>query len=73
MSVSKKPNPATPRGYATVEEAAAYLSCSERTVRRRIETGRLKAFTLGGVHTLRVRWSDLDAIMAPLPTVGGAR
>jgi excisionase family DNA binding protein len=49
-----------PKNLATLQEAAAYLHCHERTVRRHIAAGNLTAYRLGK-RMIRV---DLDEILA---------
>jgi excisionase family DNA binding protein len=46
----------------TIEEAAARLACSTRTLRRRIDDGSLPAFRDGGL--VRVREHDLERYVA---------
>lgn len=50
------------RRLASIREAAEYVPCSERTIRRRIEDGSLTAFRLGGI--VRVDLNELDARLA---------
>lgn len=45
----------------TYEDAAAVLSVSERTIRRLVEEGRLRAITIGGPRTRRIHRDDLVA------------
>jgi excisionase family DNA binding protein len=51
--------------YVTVAEAAAELHCHERTIRRAIDRGALRAGRVRGVNAARGSWrirrSDLDA------------
>jgi excisionase family DNA binding protein len=59
----------TPPRYGSLAEAAEYLGCNERTVRRYIAAGKLRGYRLGGL--LRVDLNEVDAAMAPIPTAGG--
>jgi excisionase family DNA binding protein len=59
-------------GYLTLPEIAAVLRCSERSVRRAIEDGRLPAVRVGPRIT-RVAHDDLQVFIgkAAKPTAGG--
>ena len=57
---------AAPRRYATLEQAAAYLNCNPRTIRREISRGRLTDYRLGE-RMIRVDLDELDQVMSPLP------
>ena len=59
------------RRYASLADAAAYVDCNERTLRRHIAAGRLRGYRLGKL--VRVDLSELDAIMKPIPTGGDGR
>ena len=59
---------ALPR-YGSLAEAAEYLGCNERTVRRYIAAGKIHGYRLGGL--LRVDLNEVDAAMRPIPTAGG--
>jgi excisionase family DNA binding protein len=52
--------------YLTVDEAAAYLGVARNTIKNYINDGRLRAFKLGP-RMLRVRQSDVDALLTELP------
>lgn len=56
--------------WATLEHAANYLGCSPKTVRRYIADAKLPAYRMAGRQTIRVKLSDLDALLAPIPTAG---
>ena len=60
----------TGRRYASLADAAAYVDCNERTLRRHIAAGRLRGYRLGKL--VRVDLSELDALMKPIPTGGNA-
>lgn len=57
--------PSAPVEYLTVAEAAARLRCHERTIRRAIDcgalrAGRIRGGTGGGRPAYRIRVADLD-------------
>ena len=47
----------------TMRQVASYLVVTERTVRRFIRAGRLRAYRVG--RQLRFRPSDVDAMLSP--------
>ena len=53
------------RVLLSIKEAAVYLGVSEKTVRRYIDAGVLRAWRFGPKPLLRVELSDLQALMAP--------
>ncbi len=59
-----------PHTYVTIAEAAQQLEWNPRTVRRRISEGALPAYRLGPRH-IRIKVSDIDAMLRPIPTAGG--
>ena len=60
-SIPTAVSPAPLSPFRTVEEAALYLRVSTKTVRRRIDSGALKASQPGGDRTkLLIHLSDLD-------------
>ncbi|MDV7245504.1 MULTISPECIES: helix-turn-helix domain-containing protein [Rhodococcus] len=61
MTISTK---AGTRNLVTVNEAAAYLKCSSRTVRRYIAAGKVPAVRMPGGTALRVDMAALDAILS---------
>jgi excisionase family DNA binding protein len=58
------------RNLVAVEAAAEYLGVAPLTVRRRIASGQLRAYRLGP-RIIRVDLADVDAMLEPIPTVGG--
>lgn len=56
----------TGRRYASLADAAAYVDCNERTLRRHIAAGQLRGYRLG--RLLRIDLDDLDAMLQPIPT-----
>lgn len=65
--------PSAARPYLTQAEAAEYLGVTDRTIRNYIARGTLKAARVKGSRLIRIRRSDLDALMQPIPSavVGG--
>ena len=59
--------------WLSLRAAADYTGCSTDTLRRRINDGQLRAYYVGRSHTVRVKASDLDALMRPIVTVGSFR
>ncbi|WP_254622822.1 helix-turn-helix domain-containing protein [Rhodococcus sp. W8901] len=49
----------------TIGDAAAYLGCSTRTVRRYISAGRIEAYRVGN-RMIRVDSAELDRLLRPL-------
>ena len=58
--------------YCSLGQAATYLGYTERFVRNKIRDGALPAYRTKGSRSLRVRVSDLDELLVPVPTAGGA-
>ena len=61
-----------PTEYLTLKEAAARFKISEKTLRRRISTGDLRALH-NGTRLIRIAVADLDTLFEPIPharTVG---
>ena len=56
----------------TIETAADMLAVHPRTIRRYIAAGDLPAYRIGP-RQIRVRMSDVDALLTPIPTAGGRR
>jgi excisionase family DNA binding protein len=46
----------------SIPEVAAYVNVANITIRRRINRGQLPATKIGG--QIRIRWSDVDALLA---------
>lgn len=67
--------------FVTLQEGATAYRCDVKTLRRRIADGSLPAIRIGtrrpgtlkDTRPIRVRVSDLEAIMNPVVTAGGAR
>ena len=56
--------------WLTLKDAARYSGTSMDTLRRRISDGQLRAYRVGRSHMVRLKASDLDALMKPIRTVG---
>ncbi len=54
--------------YASLEDAAAYLGCNTRTIRRQIAAGHLTGYRFGS-RIIRVDLAELDQLLRPIPTV----
>lgn len=54
--------------YVSLTLAAERFDLSVRTLRRYIAEGRLPAYRIAGTHTIRVRVTDVQALLAPIPT-----
>lgn len=61
---------ATPRRYATLAEAADYLRCNERTIRRLIAAGRITGYR-SGRRLIRVDLNQVDEAMRPTADASG--
>lgn len=60
---------AVERKNMTLKEAADWYGVSERTLRRRIAEGKLRAYRVGP-RTIRVSVEDLDALAVRIPSAG---
>lgn len=54
--------------HMTMRAAADYWGVSERTLRRWVAEGRLRAYRVGP-RAVRVRAEDVEALCRPIPTV----
>lgn len=59
----------TENEYVTVAEAAAFVGCAEKTIRRRIADGSIPGYRLGP-RMIRVRLSEVTAALRPVPSGG---
>ena len=53
--------------FVSLDEAAEYLGVTPRSIRRYIAEGRLPGYRLGKKQ-IRVRTSDVEALLTPIPT-----
>ncbi|GGB91577.1 helix-turn-helix domain-containing protein [Cellulomonas carbonis] len=60
---------ARPSTFVTVSDVARDLQVTERFVRQLIATGRLRAVKVGS-RVVRIRRSDVEAILRPFGGVG---
>ena len=58
------------RRLASIAEAADYVPCSPKTIRRRIAAGALPAYRSG--RLIRVDRDDVDAMLKPIPNGSAA-
>ena len=69
--------PALPAPLLTIGDVAAYTRVSEKTIRRAIRAGRLRAFNLPGGLRFRVEavdaWVESHAVQPDPPAQGGMR
>lgn len=63
-----KPRKPAPAEFISLAEAATQLAVSERTLRRRVADGSLPAERLQNSRLIRVRRSDVDALLRPIPS-----
>ncbi len=61
-----EPRPASGERLYSTEEAAAYFNVHIQTVRVWIRSGKLPAFRLAGQKAIRIRESDLTAVLEPI-------
>jgi excisionase family DNA binding protein len=52
----------------TVREAARFLKVSVNSIRRYIRLGRLPAYRIADERVLRIKRSDLERLLTPVPT-----
>ena len=52
--------------WLSIAGAAAWVSVSAKTIRRRIASGELRAYRCGKV--IRVKTDDVEAMMRPVPS-----
>jgi excisionase family DNA binding protein len=59
------------RHLVSIGQAAELTAVSTKTIRRRIADGSLTAYRMGP-RLIRVDLAELDALLRPIPTTGGA-
>ncbi len=57
-----------PEEILTVREAARFLKVSVNSIRRYIRLGRLPAYRIADERVLRIKRSDLERLLTPVPT-----
>lgn len=60
-----------PRNFESVADVAARYRVTTRTVRRWIAEGRLTAYRVGPT-LIRLDVAEVDRLLSPIPTAGGA-
>lgn len=55
--------------WISINQAAFELGLNPKTIRRRIADGTLRAMRVVGTNAIRIRRSDLDALMRPVREV----
>jgi excisionase family DNA binding protein len=60
---------ASPERKLSVAESALYYGCNERTIRRAIAAGRLRAYRVGP-RMIRIDPADLDRMARPITAAG---
>lgn len=60
----------TNRRWATLAEAGEHVGLSQKTLRRQIAAGHITGYRIG--RALRVDLNELDDLLRPIPTAGGA-
>lgn len=58
----------TPRQWITIQQAADRLGVTPKTIRNFIARGGLHGYRIGA-HMIRVRSSEVDALLRPIPAV----
>lgn len=61
-----------PQTWLSQAEAAAYIGVTDRTIRNYIASGILPAARVRGSRLVRIRVTDLDALMRPIPSAKAA-
>jgi len=69
-TATRRPTP-TLRRLESIAGAAEYVGCNSRTIRRYIAAGKLTGYRMGP-RLIRVDLAELDALLRPIPTAGGA-
>jgi excisionase family DNA binding protein len=59
----------TPGPMVSLQEAAKWLDCNPRTIRRYIASGRLPAYRMAS-REIRIDITDLAAMLNKIPTAG---
>lgn len=73
LGVSQVTTTATRPRWVSQQQAAEYLGVTDRTVRNYISRGVLPGRRVRGSRLVRIDRADLDAMLRPIPTVGGGR
>lgn len=60
------------RCWLTQAQAGERIGVTDRTIRNLVSRGELKGYRLGSGRTIRIDADELDALLQPIPAVGGA-
>lgn len=60
----------TPNAWLSQQQVADELGTTTRTVRAYIARGHLPAYRINGSRTVRIKRSDLEALLSPIPSAG---
>lgn len=71
MANPSPPHLSPSRRWLTQSESAEYIDTTDRTIRNLISRGELPAYRIGRSRMIRIDRHDLDALLRPIPTVGG--
>lgn len=55
------------RRFATQQQAARYLGCTDRTIRNKIAEGVLTGYRVPGSRAIRVDLNQIDQLMTAMP------
>lgn len=66
------PTAASQIRWLSQQEAAEYLGVTDRTIRNYIAKGLLPGRRIRGSRAIRIAQSDLDELLAPIPSAKGA-
>ena len=69
--VQRAAGPPLPRKLLSLQDAADRAGVNPKTIRRRIADGSLKGYRMGP-RLIRVDLNELDALLQPIPSAGGA-
>jgi len=64
-------SPPVARRLRSIADAAEFAGVNPRTIRRRIADGTLIGYRMGP-RLIRIDLNELDALLRPIPTAGGA-
>ena len=59
------------RRWITQAQAAEYLGLTDRTIRNLIARGELTGYRVGKGRSIRLDSNEVDALLRPIPTMGG--
>lgn len=63
--------PRASRTLISQAQAAEYLGVTERTIRNYVSRGMLRGYRVGG-RLVRIDQADVEQLLRPIPTAGGA-